>query len=101
MTVDPGRLSEAIVVWTGWGTSAWPDRDEARVVDAFGEDFALDLLPAIRRAEEEFYESDARYTVENLAEMGDVAAERFRRVHPEIRDDAIRALAWCYTYDFK
>lgn len=101
MIVDPGRLSEAIVIWTGWGDSAWPIRDETRVVDAFGGDLALDLLPAIRRAEEEFYESDARYTVEDLARMGDAAVERFRRAHPEIRDDALRALAWCYTYDFK
>jgi hypothetical protein len=71
------------------------------VTDALGEELALEFLPAVRRAEREFYESDARYTVEDLAQMGDVAADRFRSARPEIRDDAVRALAWCYTYDFR
>lgn len=101
MTVNPVQLSEAIIAWTGWGVSAWPARDKARVVEAFGEELAIDLMPAIREAEEEFYESDARRVVEDLAEMGETAAERFRKAHPEIDDAAIRALAWCYTYDFK
>ena len=101
MNVNPLQLSEAIIAWTGWGVSARPARDESRVVEAFGEELAIDLMPAIREAEEEFYESDARHVVEDLAEMGETAAERFREAHPEIDDAAIRALAWCYTYDFK
>lgn len=101
MTVDPAQLSEAIVLWTGWGVSAGPLRDEARIVDAFGEEVALVLVPAIRSAEEDFYKSEAWLTIDDLEKVGDAAADRFRSVHPEIHDDAIRALAWCYTYDFK
>lgn len=101
MTLAPHQLSEAVVVWIGWGTSSWPVRDDARVLDTFGHDTALDLLPTLRRIEAEFYESDAKYTVRDLTEMGEVAAERFRIAHPEISDDALRALSWAYTYDFK
>jgi hypothetical protein len=34
-------------------------------------------------------------------EMGDRAAEQFRMSHPEFSHDAVRALRWCYAYDYK
>ena len=101
MNPDPVQISDAIVAWTGWRSTTWPAREAARVLSLFGEETALALMPAIRRLEDEFYESDASRSVPNLAYMGNVAAERFRRAHPEISEEAIRALAWCYTFDFK
>lgn len=94
-------LSEAIVVWSGWGRTAAPARDEARVVAELGADVALDLLPQIRALEDNFYESDARWVLAGLQEMGDRAADEFRVRHPEISDEAVEALAWCYTFDYK
>lgn len=95
------EISEAIVIWTGWGHENRPVRDELRVVDHMGSERAADLMPIVRRLEDEFYESDARYTVADIAEMGERAASRFRTLHPELTRDAIEALSWCYTYDFK
>jgi len=99
--LSPAEISEAIVAWTGWGSSNWPDRDELRLVELFGEDKALNLLPILCRLEEEFFRSDARFTVVNLAEMGDKAAAQFGQLHPELTHDSIEALAWCYSYDHK
>ncbi len=95
------NTSRAIVVWTGWGPTSWPARNDERVVEQFGPDLAIELLPRIRKLEEEFYESDARFAAADLEEMGNIAAEQFRRAHPELSDEAIQALAWCYTYDYK
>ena len=95
------RISEAVVVWTGYGSTASPRRDERAFVEAFGDEGALDLLLMVRRLEKEFYASDARHTAPGLKEMGDAAAAQFRALHPELSQDAIRALAWCYTYDYK
>jgi hypothetical protein len=101
MTPDSARISEAIIAWTGWGDSTWPSRDDERVIKQFGPDAAIDLLPAVHRLEDEFFASDARFFATDLKEMGDLAAERFRRIHPEISEDAVHALTWCYTYDYK
>ena len=101
MCVDASLVSAGIVVWTGWGQSASPARDEARLVERFGASIAADLLPRIRELEDDFYASNARFIFSNLAEMGDVAAGQFRESHPETSDDAIRALTWCYTYDHR
>ena len=99
--MDPTVLSTAIIVWTGWGETNSPSRDEARLLDRFGSEVTVELLPTIRQLEDEFYASDARHVVADLKEMGDRAATQFRSKHPEISEEAIQALAWCYTFDYK
>ncbi len=99
--MDSRLISEALVLWTGRHIKSWPQRDDQRVIDRYGQDVALDLLPMIHRLEEEFYESDARYFAPTLIEMGDQAEERFRGLHPELAEEAVRALGWCYTFDYK
>lgn len=101
MSSDPDLLSDAVVVWTGRGVTAIPSRDEARLVERFGEAVALDLLPQLRRLEEDFYLSTAYNTAPDLMTMGDQAADDFRRMHPEIGDEAVEALVWCYVWDWK
>ena len=102
MTDGPRRfLSEALVVWAGLGRSAWPSRDDRLVREQFGDDVATMLLPLIRELEEDFYSSSARFSATELSEMGESAASEFRGRHPEITEEAVRALAWCYTFDYK
>ena len=98
---DPALVTEAVVWWTGWRRNSWPIRDNATLVERFGEDAAVDLLPAVKVLEDDFYASEARHRAPTLTEMGQQAAADFRTVHPEVSEDAVRALAWCYTFDFK
>lgn len=98
---DAELLSHAIIVWTGRGEAPSPDRDEARLVERVGWEVAVALLPTIHALEQEFYESDARHWAANVKEMANAAADRFRARHPELSDEAVAALAWCYAFDFK
>ena len=95
------ELSAALVIWIGWGETTWPSRDDQRIVNAYGADRALDILPSLRALEDDFYKSDANLNVADLVEMGQVAATQFRENHPEIDYLGIAALIWCYTFDFK
>jgi hypothetical protein len=99
--VDARELSEAIVVWTGYRETTSPARDEQRLVGRLGETMCLRLLPRIRALADEFYASDARFVVEDLEEMGRLAASQFRHAHPELTDEGVNAFAWCYTFDYK
>ena len=99
--MDDATLTRAVVLWTGWGTSSRPDRQDARLVEEFGEGLGSDLVQAVHRLEDEFYRSDARFTEPELAGMGDKAVADFRRLHPELGADAAEAFAWCYTFDYK
>ena len=98
---DSPVFTEAVLVWTGWGQHMMPRRDDAFVVSRFGAESAAQLLPAIRSLTEAFYASDAKYTAPSLAEMGAMAAEEFKKKHPEVADEVVKALAWCYTFDFR
>lgn len=100
---DPRALgvSEAIVIWSGWGTTPSPAREEARLVAAVGSDRAEQLMPRIREVEDDFYASDARFVATDLKEMGDLAIADFQRRRRDVSDAAVQALAWCYTYDYK
>jgi len=94
-------LVEAILVWTGWGRYFMPRRDDTLIVTHFGAKVASELLPVIKSIEKEFYASEAIGTTANLVEMGRMAEEDFRKKYPEVADDIVKALAWCYTFDFK
>lgn len=101
MRIDGVAASRAVVVWTGYGRSSWPARDEERLVSEFPLELATELVPVVRRLEDDFYRSDAHLTAPDLETMASVASAAFRTLHPEISDDAVAALAWCYTYDYK
>ena len=75
--------------------------NDERIVERFGAETALDLIPTVKRLADEFYESDAVHRIGDLSEAADDAARRLRRLHPELSDEAISALRWCYSYDWK
>lgn len=95
------ELSAAVVTWTGWGRASLPARDDDLLTSTFGSARAIELLPRVRELEEEFYRSNAHLTAPDLQSMGAQAAGEFHSAHPEVTEDAVQALAWCYTYDYK
>jgi len=99
--LGPLTLASAVVAWSGWGRDAWPTRDEARVAEQFGAERATALMPLIRELEDDFYSSDAHLVVPENQAMVDLAAAAFRAKHPELPDEATKALAWCYSWDHK
>jgi hypothetical protein len=98
---DPATVSRAIVVWSGWGETRWPARDDARLAERFGGDVAPLLISRIRPLEDDFYSSNADVTSPAPGQMGETAASEFRARHPELSEDAVQAFAWCYTWDYK
>jgi hypothetical protein len=94
-------LTEAVLIWTGWGREIMPSRDDSLVVSRFGAKTASELLPIVKSMADEFDASDAKYAAPDLAEMGRMAGDDFRRKHPEVAEEIVRALAWCYTFDYK
>ena len=101
MRIDGATASHAIVVWTGYDQSSWPARDEDRLVAEFGLELATELVPLVRRLDDDFYASDAHLTASDLSTMAQEASAAFRGLHPEISEEAVAALTWCYTYDYK
>jgi hypothetical protein len=99
--LDSPQLVEATLLWSGWGRSPWPLRDESSVAQRFDPDLAGKLLSKIKELENEFYASEARFVAADLEEMERMSAGQFRDRHPEVAEKIVSAFAWCYTFDFK
>ena len=99
--LDSPLVTEAVLVWTGYGGEMMPNRDDSRVVRHFGAEAAATLLPIVKRLEDEFYESDARLRADDLSRMAALASADFKEKHPGVSEQIVKALAWCYTFDFK
>lgn len=98
--MDPVMTSRAIVVYTGRGLSPFPVRSPERLAEYFGPLVAADLAPVVDRLDEEFYEVSPASS-ETLEAAADRAVAVFVQRHPELTRDAVDALRWCYTYDWK
>jgi hypothetical protein len=41
------------------------------------------------------------WTEHSLASAGETVIERIRKVHPELSDSALRAIAWKFTFEWR
>jgi hypothetical protein len=99
MTADEWmRVRDAVLIWVGWGKNPFPEENEKRLVEHFGRDEAVRLLPILRELADEFDKSEARLATHDVSEMGRIASEEFKRKFPEIPHEAVKALAWGYMY---
>ena len=94
------RLVDAVLLWTGYGRYTTPRRDDAPLVNYFG-DAAAGLLSTIETLENDFYASDAKAVAADLPEMEQLSIEQFESKHPDVAREIAKAFAWCYTFDFK
>jgi hypothetical protein len=99
--VVDATLSEAVIVWTGYGTASWPWRDDGRLCERFGTAEAQRLQPLVNRAHDECWASEAHLTAADLPEMGRIAARYVRDHCPQLSEEAVEALVWAYTFDNK
>jgi hypothetical protein len=97
------RLKEAVLLWTGRRDEKvmYPRRQASFLVARFGNEEAVKLLLTVHALEDEFYETDARFTAVSLTEMYRISQEQFNKKHPELPPEIAEAFAWCYTFDFK
>ncbi len=99
--IDLATLPDAVIAWTGYGSSAYPFRDDATVRQAYPPQVASRLILTIRTLEGACYHSDAHLTAANLPEIGKAASPEFMPRHPSLPEVIADALAWCYTLDYK
>jgi hypothetical protein len=95
------QLIEAVFIWTGRGRDTWPNRNDSLVINHFGPELGAKLLTTMKVLADDFYSSNANQIAHGVQEMAKMAADHFRQKHPEIPEEIIEVLAWCYTFDFK
>lgn len=101
--IDAEILNRAVVVWTGFGHYAIPSHSVTRLTDEFGRTKARRLVPVLRALGQEMHSCrEAELALaegRGLVAAGAIVARDLREQHPELSEEAVRALVWSYTYD--
>ena len=91
-------LSRAVVTYI-WGINGpgWPGERPEALSAVFGDE-ALDLLPQVRALVSEAWPPYEEWGREDLLTATKRIADRLRRNHPELTDEAIESLANLCAY---
>jgi len=105
MQSAPGKwdstLSMAVLVYLGVGISAFPTRLPDTLAQYVGSVRAEALQGRVEALRKETVLAPSEWMTGDLGEIGRVYEARMRKAHPELSEDAIKALAWDFTYSIK
>ncbi|MFE6735851.1 hypothetical protein [Microbacterium sp. NPDC057650] len=101
--MEDQALDEAIVAYLGKGRSSFPRSDEEAVgpvASAHGIDEAV-LLNRVRAVVDELMALTIDWPAKSLSEGGREAQQIIAVRHPELGPDALDALRWMFTYNWR
>lgn len=93
--------NDALMLYLGVGISPYPQRDPQRLVLKYGEEKGLDLVTYSEAILRELYEQEPDWSVDDLAGATRRASTAVADNHPELSNDAVEALKWSYSWDWK
>ena len=100
MTIEEWRqVAEALVVWSSEGSSPYPRRNPAAVLERYGQTEGTRLLTIIQQLERDYFSCTARNYAMTLDELRRIAKEEFVAKYPDLPVEGLKVLDWCYSYD--
>lgn len=94
-------LSRAIILYLAKGRSPFPKSDDAAVIAAAHPVDAPALLDRVRRITDECMAIDIDWASHSLVEGGEEARQTMAIRHPELSPEALDALRWMFTYNWR
>jgi hypothetical protein len=92
--------SRAVVVYLSVGRSSFPHCDPEAVIETFGAEAAESLMPYASAVASEVLNIWTDWSTHTLDSAGEEAAAQMRQRHPELDDEAIKALGWHFSYTY-
>jgi len=96
---DP--INEALVLYTGFGSSPFPRAKTPQLLARFGQAEGVELKQRILLLLEELQqplEGPERRSRKSITER---AIEQLQPKHPELDEEGLRALAWTYSFGLR
>ena len=93
-------INQALVIYTGYGRSAFPRARTSDLVSAFGPEAGSELKARILALMEELQQTfiDEKRTRKSVTER---AIEQIAPRHPELDTDGLKALAWTFSFGLR
>lgn len=103
--VEDRELSQAVIAYLGKGRSPFPRTDDeavlAFVAEADPEADGAAMLEQVRALVEECLGIVIDWNTHDLSQGGDEAKREMAARHPELSEDALVALRWMFTYNWR
>jgi len=96
MNID--ALSLAVTAFLGYGSANHPMEQPERLLDVFDSKQAHELEVEVRALLDELNKLQPDWSSLSLAEAGTWASNEMHRRHPELNQDALKALKWAFTW---
>ncbi len=96
---DP--INEALILYTGFGTSPFPRAKTPQLVARFGESEGAELKQRILALLEELQQPLDLGERRSRKSITERAIEQLHPRHPELDDAGLRALAWTYSFGLR
>lgn len=100
MSVDR-ELSDAIVLYVGYEVSNCPRLERSRLIPKFGEVRASDVELRVKSLLTELGSIEVDWATHDLVSGSAVARDAMHTRFPELSEQALDALEWKFSYDWK
>jgi hypothetical protein len=101
MNVDMKDLSKAIVLFLQYGSARSPRSDVESVIAEFGRTGGLSILAHVHSVIEELNSIKVDWQVYSLVSAGKMVRGEMHKRYPELSEDALNALEWKFTFDWR
>ena len=101
LVVDRDPINEAIVVYTGFGKSAFPRARGGDLVTQFGAEPATELKARILALYDELAQPVPEPEKRSKKSVTERAIEALRPAHPELDETGLKALAWAFSFGLR
>ena len=101
MQNETNELSNAIILFLGFGSASSPRRDQARLVQEFGTTQGTAIGSQVVALVDELGRFQVDWSRHSLNSAGDLVRTEMHARHPGLSDAALRALAWKFTFDWR
>ena len=95
------QISEAIVIYTGFGKSSFPRARGNDPVVRSGAEAGAELKQQILSLLEELAQPVDMPEKRSRRSMTEIAIDSFRPRHPELDEQALKALAWTFSFGMR
>jgi hypothetical protein len=95
------ELSNAVILFLGFGSALTPREDHARLVQAFGTTQGAAIESQVAALVNEVGKIQVDWSKHSLESARDIVRSEMHARHPGLSDAALRALAWKFTFDWR
>lgn len=96
---DP--INEALLIYTGFGAASFPRARTPQLVSRFGEEEAQTLKMRILELMQEMQQPVVIEGKRSKKSVTEQAIEQLRPRHPELDEQALKALAWTFAFGLR